>query len=278
MDRAPELDEVNALVEIAIHRGSERVGAHQDQVFPRPFSDVVVELLLPERGRLGLPECRREESAPAHDVSGDIEPRTDHSAPFDGVPDREQRFQNPVAVANRGNAVLEVELRALERDVEPLILIADVRLHASAEGDMNVGIDEARRQKLAGPIEPAGAARHRDAGPWAHRLDPGAAHQHRRIGERRSAVAVDHGGADDGGRAGGRLGQTWDDDADGDGERQNKPAHRDTPRGCGERMGCRDGIVGHVGLQQHLLGAGRRAGRQQRQQEQNRFYLISRHI
>ena len=154
----------------------------------------------------GGPNVFAKQPPPPHDVPRHEEARADHLAAFDRVAHGEQRLEDPVAVAERRDAALEVQLRPLQRDLEALVLVAHVRLHVPAEGDVHVGVDEARRDELPGAVDPPGTVGDVDARTLPHRLDARAADEDRRVGEGWAAVAVDHRGPDDGDRAGGGLG------------------------------------------------------------------------
>src|SRR5262245_9979345 len=117
MARPAELQEVRSLVEIRVDRAAELVRPHRHQLFAAALGDEVVHLLLEECQLSHDPaERKRVRPAPAEDIAGGENPRADGVAARDGVTYLHQRHERAVTVANRRDAVAQIDLGGLEDD------------------------------------------------------------------------------------------------------------------------------------------------------------------
>src|SRR5262245_50533521 len=200
MTRPAELQEIGSLVEIGVDRTAELVGPHGHQLFAAALGDEVVHLLLEERQLShDAAERKRVRPAPAEDVAGGENPRADGIAARDRVAYLHQRHERAIAVANRRDAVAQIDLGGLEDDGVLPWLITNERLVpvvlAAVQRQVDVGVDEAREDPLATGLDLSGARGDRDAAARADRRDAPATDQYDRVRDRRAAVAVDDGTA-----------------------------------------------------------------------------------
>ena len=198
-----ELQEIGSLVEIGVDRAAEFVRPHRHQLFAAALGDEVVHLLLEERQLSHDPaERKRVRPAPAEDVARGENPRADRVAARDGVAHLHQRHERAVTVANRRDAVAQIDLGGLEDDGVLPWLITNERLVpvvlAAVQRQVDVGVDETREDPLAAGVDLPGARGHRDAAARADRGNASAPNQHDRVRGRRAAVAVDDGAAHQG--------------------------------------------------------------------------------
>jgi hypothetical protein len=195
---AAVLHEVRTFVEVLVDGDAKLVGRQVEQLFARALSDEVHHLLVEIGRRRGVREERRLRSAPADDVAGDQHARSQQFAVRDRVANDDERQQRAVAVTHGGNSVLELRLRRLDDDVEEAVLVAHHRFAVVVQRQMHVGVDETRRDVLAGGVDDARVLRNGDLRSRADGDDALAADDDDTVGNRRAAVSVDERAADDG--------------------------------------------------------------------------------
>ena len=146
---AAVLDEVRPLVQIGVDGLAQFRRGEIHQRFAGPLRDLVVHPLLEQRQSV-LPdqtEAHRVRPAPSDDVAGDEHARAHCLTARDAVADADERRQHPVAVAHRGDAPLQLDLRRLEDELVLAIVVADQRLVAlvdtAVERQVDVRVDEA---------------------------------------------------------------------------------------------------------------------------------------
>src|SRR4029077_7852724 len=154
-------------------------------------------------------ERKRVRPAPTEDVARGENPRADRVAARDGVADLYERHERAVTVANRRDAVAQIDLGGLEDDGVLPWLITNERfvpvVLAAVQRQVDVGVDETGEDPLAPGLDLPGACGHRDPRARADRRDASARDSHDRVPSRRAAVAVDNGAAHKSRDPGGRL-------------------------------------------------------------------------
>jgi hypothetical protein len=202
MARAAELQKIGALVEIRADRLSKLLRAHRHQLFAGALCDEVVHLFLEQRQLAhNAAERERVRPAPAEDVPGREDPGADLVAAVDGIADLGQRHQRAVAVADRGDAVGEVDLSGFEHNLLLPRLVADERLVPvvlpAVEREVHVRVDQPGKDPAAARVDLGRAGRNGDGAAGSDRRDPRAEEQDYGIGDRGTAGSVDDGAADD---------------------------------------------------------------------------------
>ena len=131
------------------------VGRHRHQLLAGALRDLVVHLFLKQRQprRARQAEADRIRAAPADDVAGGEDARTDCPTGGDAIANRDERPQHAVAVAHRRDAVRQLRLRCFEDDFRLAIVIADQRfvaiVHATVERQVHIRVHEAGDEELA---------------------------------------------------------------------------------------------------------------------------------
>src|SRR5437773_12444794 len=113
MTGSTELEEVGALVEVAINRSPQFDGGHVLELSSRAWRNRVVHLLL-EQGEIALRRERnrdRVRPAPSDDVARREYARAGRFAARDAVARLRERHEHPVAVAHRRDPVAKIDLR-----------------------------------------------------------------------------------------------------------------------------------------------------------------------
>ena len=116
----------------------------------------------------------------------------------DPVAHRDERGEQAIAVADRGDAGLQVPLREFERQFLAALRIFDRRvasLRVAVDGAMDVAVDESGQQIFPSPIDDARAGWHVAA--LSDRLDAAVPDKDRHVRAGRRPGAVDQGHAHD---------------------------------------------------------------------------------
>ena len=114
-------------------------------------------------------------STPSDDVARGLNTRAGFFAARDPIANAGERNEHATAIADRGDAVFELDLRCFENDIFLAGVVADEGLvaifHAAIKGEVNVGIDDAGDNPFAGDVDDLGAGGYLDGGARADGLD-----------------------------------------------------------------------------------------------------------